>query len=1587
VRLDAGHTRVNEAFEWYLRAMAGRDHMELDAPMYRDFLSDAWMAHLLAQSVPVPGVDGLRQVGACAGLETRAALEFLRDLHLAVEHDLRGVLERRAADRAFIDERTRACVGLNHELGIRFRDAGYQTVIGMQDGDGRVVIGPLRADYAEAHGQVPIAPLPPFLQGHHVTLFGPPDDAKLSINAMNAFHRRIEGEPAIVQELLHSSGTVAMWGADDEDSKTPLRSALAEAGENLTRCLRGDLACTDARTGRTYALAADRRSRPIKRIPGLALPCAFLFRGGNPLPLHLYDFALHLFTNWRNPEALAFYVPKLENDEEAAYLAGMLRHAERLLAMREPAYRPGGIRLLIVLENPRAVFRLNEIIDALHPYFAGASLGWHDYLASTARLMKEDPNYRIPVKTDPEIVIKHIKASHELLARVVRPRGGISIGGMYGVLPSENRVESESFQAAIRGFFRDAFTQLKRGLDGFWVAHPDFVRLGLALVEAWKRLQTGERGPIEALVRGLLAARHQQPMLDFIFGPDIASLDRADPLYARALLAADRPQSDCIANDDPQEVRYNCFQCLQYLADWLCGNGCVALPAAIDGVSVRVMDDLATTERSRWEVWHEVRHGRVKVEDLVRIAHEEMHFIQKDRSAPGKAVQVKWDDRTRGWYPVAMHLMLQLMTAERPVEFASELLLPFTVESVRAAADPLAVAMAVEPAKYALSRKVARCHAAFTACGSPVFLRALADLPVLDLDAAERALMAFSIDDVNEAAGFHGDIGERRATLDARAAQEQAGMADEAESVQARLRELGAKYRARFGFKFLIAAKGKSGAEMLTALEARLSNSPAQELQHAREALWTIARQRLLASGADGVIERIREACSRHGVRGLSACVSAAGCAPQAIVLGEREPGKPVTPDTAFEIASLSKPLGACFAIEHFRLADIGLDTPVQPLLAACGSEFRLRSLDAAHAEWAEQVQLAHLMRHEALNMHYVDGMPADRPMPSLAKLFSGNAARLRGPVGVVNEPGKRFAYSGGGFMVLEHLLESRIGMPIHVATRAFLDALGMRHASFEQTQEPLPLVAKCFRDDGSMIEGGRLLFPGFAAGAVATPSDVGRFLAALTHAFHRMEGCGPISHDTAVHMLHGLDRGSRAFMGCDMGLGVFTLEAGTNRFAVHQGANDGCRALFAYCFDGPDAGCGVVICASGEEQAVACIAEVARTLLQHLGVRGIDWSRIADAVATSDVPPEERVNVGYRELLFRAFEADLPEAIMQRGAIDPLARFNHAVGAVIESVSNQRFARAENLISPHEPVFDPALFGRQGKVMDSWESVRHNPLGRDTLVLRLAKPAKIELVTVSTRFHLGNQAQAIELDGFHEPTGVWRPILARTPLQGHAMHALSALAPNEPFGRVRVTMFPDGGVTRLGLFGSEHPAAERSRLLGSPCVPFPQFNAQTRKPLAPKFTGLPREPAPGCDLASAAFGARIVAASNERYGPAAQVISPFPPLHMYDGLESARNREPDHSEHVTIALARTARIARIRIDFTHFVNNNPRELQIEGRAGSVWVTLAPRTHVKAFAGNSAEWLVRQPTACDLIRVTVYPDGGMNRIHVFETTA
>ncbi len=683
--------------------------MSVDVPAYLDFLPAPLLARLDAEAEPVAEVPGLRvQQGlrtAFPRIETVAALSVICEVYEAVRGDLSDVLAQRIVDRTFLDRLTADCNLRGSAAGLPWSSPDYPTAFGARDSAGRVVLGPLPAALRREPSPVQV---PEFLQGEQVTLFGPPDTPKLAINAMNALHRLAPDEPALVGDLVEASGQVPRWGADDEDSKTPLMKSFLLACDNLVGCFDGSLRFEDER-GRTYALADDKLSRPIKRVPGLALPDGAHLLNGSPLPLHLYDLVQHVWHNRDRPEALVFYVPKLENEEEAAYLRRLISATEAAVCARHPTYRVGTIRVLLVFENPRAIFRIRDMAAALGPHFVGGSLGWHDFLASTARLLRNEPRYRIPVKADPDIVIRHIKESHLLLASSLAPLGAISIGGMYGILFEAGN--EASYRTSMVGYIRDVVTQLRRGLTGFWVAHPDFVRVGIALVEAWRR---GERDPgdktLDALVRTLVPdSVEQEPLLTFVHGEDAPGLAEGHPRYLRAVLAADLSVSPVIRNDDPEEIRYNVFQALQYLADWLGGNGCVALPATLrdargDDVFVRVMDDLATTERSRWELWAEVTHGRVPTETFERILAEEVAFLQGggDASTAGVArrVQIPWSGEAARWYPVAVALLRQLVTSAEPPEFVTELALPFTFDVIRDADDPWAAAQALCPGRY-----------------------------------------------------------------------------------------------------------------------------------------------------------------------------------------------------------------------------------------------------------------------------------------------------------------------------------------------------------------------------------------------------------------------------------------------------------------------------------------------------------------------------------------------------------------------------------------------------------------------------------------------------------------------------------------------------------------------------------------------------------------------------------------------------------------------------------------------------------------------------------------------------------------------
>lgn len=1694
--------------------------LSMDIPEYHEFLPEKVLDRQLDIAVPVLEVgDAVLRVvpwsseelercglepssGASTrrltleSVETEENLRFVIQLYLRCRERLGTVLERRRTDREFIDQ---MILDLSHKQSqldaLLLAQLAEQTneiqlgPIGQTEESGRVPIGPLQPSYYEPRGR-PVAAIPDYLQGPHVTLFGPPESASLAINAMNALLRRLPDEPAIVEQLLSDPTMKSprpFWGADDEDSRTPLRGPLLVSEQNLCGCFDGTLTAENGQR-RMQLESRDRLSLPIKRFPGLALPMMTHFVNGSPLPLHLYDFALHVFLHRHQPEALTFYVPKLENEEEAAYLHHMIATAEDLLGIAH-----GTVRIMVVLENPRAVFRLNEIMDALDPYFVGASLGWHDYLASTARLFKNDPSYHIPVKSDPNIVIKHIKEAHLILAKVVGGRGGIAIGGMYGVLPDGRDWRSSSFQVVLAGYIRDVIAQLRRGLNGFWVAHPDFVRIGVALVQAYSHLATrADAKPLDTLIEQLiLDAADRTALLDFVRTGDTAQgLDRRAASYPKSLLAAELQVSNVLPNNHPDEVRYNVFQALQYLADWLAGNGCVALPAIVCGERVRVMDDLATTERSRWEVWAEVAHGRFPLHDFLRIVHEELHFIRTNARTDTKQVRVQWTPHTAKWYPVAAQIFIALVCPanDRPVEFVTELLMTFTTEDVRAAANPWDEAHRLAPTVFRQRKDVALFNFWFAALPSKQFATVMSCTPIYDdLDRACSLIhQELTDDDLIDTLSYFPLVSSSSSSSNNKNkndsnANEIWCVSPVDQGLSEPHRALAGRYVERFGLSLLLVTttgERLTDGQLTLEIERALLRSRQEELARLRTALCAhvvhVFNEQAAENGHNGLVfgkayvpfhSDVEELLSKWHVPGVSVTVFNKHASQSfGIGLAKVVDNRQLSRDGGswFQMQSLSKTVAAAFTFEYFRARSLSVDTPVNELLgnpALCRkpSSWRLLSKPGCPAEWADRVTVRHLMSHSALGLHYCPGVsPLRRPegLPPILELISGQHQAETGypNIYVEREPGISFAYSGGGFMVLEHLLMSMSGHDsVEALTRSFLNGCGLDEFTFD----PLPgfvdpaLMAAGHLEpdaDSSDVEDVRyklgplparasrsqrfrsfrfissdyadaLMFPAFSAGGMGTTRSLARFLQHLNRAYQRVEGSGSISHDTAVQMFGTANArllNTSAFMGegSAMGNGAFVLRAGPNRFALHQAAGDGYRGLYISCFRGPDAGSGLVIACNGNNYGVLLISAVALSALRYL-----NWSgRLSpDAIAASTssasfsfkgLAQEQIVNLGYRQLLFSTFVPARGE-LLPPGPLDPLAEVNLACSATITHVSSDEFAPASNLISPHLPVFDPRAFGAIGKVMDSWETARHNPLPADVVELRLSAPSPIAYVSICTMFHDGNHADQTRVEAFSDEAKADSfDLVPLAKLQGHSIHrfVVPAASAQRPVLFVRVYNYPDGGITRLGLFAPATlpPAAESlfssagsTRARYAHPIP-PVIKRRLPKPSTSSTVALHERlrsyvrPGAEYDVASSVFGGAVLRVSNQHYGPADAIVSPFRPSGMFDGFETARSRVRDSAESVEIAFAHPASIKRIRIDFTYFVANNPDSMAIEAlQSDGTSFSLMPQTWTKPYAGNVFEYSVASSLAgvrIAKVRVLCLPCGGFNRISFFTVS-
>lgn len=402
------------------------------------------------------------------------------------------------------------------------------------------------------------------------------------------------------------------------------------------------------------------------------------------------------------------------------------------------------------------------------------------------------------------------------------------------------------------------------------------------------------------------------------------------------------------------------------------------------------------------------------------------------------------------------------------------------------------------------------------------------------------------------------------------------------------------------------------------------------------------------AEAPQGLKDSLRDILSACSVSAISLSTDVFDCAVGAAIW----PDHGVAVDTWFQQASLSKTVATAFALELFAARGISFDAPVAELLQRKlpgAPDFRLAAAPGVPPEWVDKLTLRMLMDHTGLGGHYVAALDSSQPMPPTHRLLNGCGAYAG--VRVEKEPGVAFGYSGGGFLLLQHVVERLIGEDVEAATRPWLDAVGMRHFSFAQRPHPDGACAHGHREDlAEHCPGvGRFWFPAFAAGGVGTPRSLMQLLGRLVSAYHNPAASWPLSHATARTMLtanplDAVQEGCRAFMGCKVGVGTFIAECGPNLVALHQAANEGFRGVYAVVFDGPDRGRGAVILSNGDNSAVVANA---RALQELLLADGGWWAGVSASYLRehcefdgSGLSQETVVNQGYKELVFGSFSS-----------------------------------------------------------------------------------------------------------------------------------------------------------------------------------------------------------------------------------------------------------------------------------------------------------------------------------------------------------
>src|SRR5262245_34599170 len=422
----------------------------------------------------------------------------------------------------------------------------------------------------------------------------------------------------MIINALNCGASVFM--ADFEDANSPTWENCVVGQKNLREAVSRPSRPVDRASGQPYELAP-RPATLMVRPRGWHLLEKHVAVDGAPIPAGLFDFGLFFFHNAR--ELLArgtepyFYLLKMESHLEARLWNDAFIRAQDALAIPR-----GTIRATVLIETFPAAFEMDEILFELREHSAGLNCGRWDYIFSYIKKLRADAARVTPDRAQITMEQPFLRAYTQLLVKTCHRRGAHAMGGMAAQVPIKDDPGANA--AALEKVRADKRREAGDGHDGTWVAHPGLVPVAKEIFDA------------------------AMP------GPNQLERLREDVNVSEADLLRAPTGTRTEAG-----LRQNVNVGIQYLEAWLRGVGCVPL--------FNLMEDAATAEISRTQVWQWIRHGAA-LEDGRKVTTELVRVVIAEEMA--RVAQAVGPERiASGRFEEARNLFDRLATNEDFEEF------------------------------------------------------------------------------------------------------------------------------------------------------------------------------------------------------------------------------------------------------------------------------------------------------------------------------------------------------------------------------------------------------------------------------------------------------------------------------------------------------------------------------------------------------------------------------------------------------------------------------------------------------------------------------------------------------------------------------------------------------------------------------------------------------------------------------------------------------------------------------------------------------------------------------------------------------